>query len=97
MDSKTFLKFAEQCSEDFMRGILDGMTNQKKEAKAMQVTYNDFTGELVKLEQRRVGIANEIVLYDLTLYESEKQAAISFTCVKLEDVKFHSGTVTFGG
>lgn len=63
----------------------------------MQVTYNGFTGELVKLEQRRVGIADEIALYDLTLYDSEKQVTISLTGVKMEDVKFLGGAVAFGG
>lgn len=63
----------------------------------MQVTYNGFTGELVKLEQHRAGFANEIVLYDLTLYDSEKQATISFTGVKMEDLQFHGGAVKFGG
>lgn len=69
----------------------------KKEAPTMQVTYNGFTGELVKLEQKRVGFANEIALYDLSIYDSDKQVTHFFTCVKLEDVKFFGGTVAFCG
>ncbi len=85
-------KFARILREELFAAI-----KKKKEAATMQVTYNGFTGELVKLEQHRAGFANEIVLYDLTLYDSEKQAAISFTGVNLEDVKFLGGAVTFGG
>ncbi|AWY06822.1 MAG: fructose-bisphosphate aldolase class 1 [Caudoviricetes sp.] len=65
----------------------------KKEAHTMQVTYNGFTGELVKLE-KNLCYPNA---YDLTLYDSEKQATISFTGVKMEDAKFLGGEVAFGG
>lgn len=61
----------------------------------MKVSYNGFTGELVKLEQKRMGFANEIVVYDLSIYDSEKNATISFDDVKLEDVKFLGVEVLF--
>ena len=72
----------------------------------MQVTYNGFTGELVKLEKKETGRytlspfdteKHPVFGYDLTLYDSEKQATISFSGVKMEDVKFLGGEVTFGG
>lgn len=61
----------------------------------MQVTCNGFTGDLVKLEQKRVGFANEIILYDLSIYDIEKNVTHVFTGVKLEDIKFMNGEVTF--
>lgn len=57
----------------------------EKEATTMQVTYNGFTGELVKLERETIG---SYTLYILSIYDSEKQVTHSFTGVKLEDVKF---------
>lgn len=66
----------------------------------MQVSYNGFTGELVKMEQCRKEFLNphaEKTIYDLSIYDSEKQVAHSFTGVKLEDMKFLGGTVVFGG
>lgn len=65
----------------------------------MQVTYNGFTGELVKLEiheQLRSVSEGVVRVCDLTLYDSEKQATISFTGVKFEDLKFFGGAVAFG-
>ena len=63
----------------------------------MRKSYNGFTGELVKLEAkdlRAYGICEK--QYDLSIYDNEKGAAISFTGVKLADVKFHGGAVSFG-
>ena len=64
----------------------------------MRVTYNGFTGELVKLERedlRAFGMKDRV--YDLSIYDSEKQVTHSFTGVRLEDVKFSGGEVSFGG
>lgn len=58
----------------------------------MQVSYNGFTGELVKLEKSFCNTK----AYDLSIYDSEKQVAHSFTGVNLEDVKFLGGAVSFG-
>ena len=78
---------------------------EKKEDTTMKVTYNGFTGELVKLEKKETGRytlspfdteKHSVFGYDLALYDSEKQATISFSGVKLEDVKFLGGEVTFG-
>ena len=78
----------------------------RKGRKTMQVTYNGFTGELVKLEKKETGRytlspldteKHPVFGYDLALYDSEKQATISFSGVKLDDVKFLGGAVTFGG
>lgn len=62
----------------------------------MQVTYNGFTGELVKLERKPQPMF-ERYLYDFSIYDSEKQVTHSFVGVKLEDVKFLGGAVAFGG
>lgn len=74
--------------------------NKNKEESAMQVTYNGFTGELVKLEKyegdkaaRRGGWP----LYDLAIYDSEVKVTHCFEDVKLEDVKFSGGVMTSGG
>lgn len=71
----------------------------------MQATYNGFTGGLVKLEKTGTttlkmpcfGMPVERDMYDLSIYDSEKKVTYSFTGVKLEDVKFLCGEVTFGG
>lgn len=75
----------------------------------MQATYNGFTGELVKLEKLEkketgrytvtpYGTEKHPVFgYDISIYVREKKATISFTGVKLEDVKFSGGAVTFDG
>ena len=72
----------------------------KKEETTMQITYNGFTGELVKLEQCRNEFFNphaEKTIYDLSVYDREKRVTHHFTGVKLGDVKFLCGEVTFGG
>lgn len=72
----------------------------KKEATATQASYNGFTGELVKLERKPdMKIFNSHIGYicDLSIYDSEKQVTHSFAGVKLEDVKFLGGAVSFGG
>lgn len=70
----------------------------------MQVTYNGFTGELVKLERVPrdradvpIGAKFSRLPFDLSIYDSEKNVTHSFTGVKLEDVKFLGGAVSFGG
>lgn len=66
----------------------------------MQVSYNGFTGELVKLEKMDTLLLRPYVqrdIYNLSIYDSEKQVTHSFTGVKLEDVKFLGGAVSFGG
>lgn len=61
----------------------------------MQVTYKGFTGELDKLER---GYRPSIgIVYDISIYDSEKNAIHSFTSIKLEDVKFLGRAVAFGG
>lgn len=72
--------------------------NAEKEAATMQVSYNGFTGELVKLETKMVdGLFYTSANTYLVIYDSEKHVTHSFTGVKLEDVKFLGGVVAFGG
>ena len=76
-----------------------------KEQRDMKVSYNGFTGELVKLERSYAGkfelpisltgAADVKWLYDLSIYDSEKKVTHSFTGVKLEEVKFLGGAVSF--
>lgn len=70
---------------------------EKKEATTMQVTYNGFTGELVKLERIKCPPLNGAYIYDISIYDDENRGTHSFTGVKLEDVKFSGGAVTFDG
>lgn len=70
----------------------------------MQVSYNGFTGELVKLEKEpgMIGLTDDgkvyaRVSYELSIYDSEKQVTHLFTGVKLEDVEFMGWVVSFGG
>lgn len=65
----------------------------------MQVTYNGFTGELAKLEKsEEAGFKGSgVFCYNLSIYSKENRATISFSAVRLEDVKFLGGAVTFGG
>lgn len=82
---------------------------EKKEAHAMnalKVEYNGFTGELVKLERKQTegytltpydNDRHPIFAYDLSIYDSEKGVTHTFDGVKLEDVKFLGGAVSFGG
>lgn len=68
----------------------------------MQVEYNGFTGELVKLELNTSNIGGLNVPsinggYLLHLFDREKKVNYSFTGVKLEDVKFLGGAVSFVG
>lgn len=74
---------------------------EKKEIPTMQVSYNGFTGELVKLERDMKafnlslnGVASGV--YTLAIYDSKKEATTTFEKVKLDDVKFLGGAVAFG-
>ena len=88
-----FLSYAENLVYAYNVRYGSHDKTDKKEDATMQVTYDGFTGELVKLEKTFCRPQS----YNLAIYDSEKQATISFTGVKLEDVKFLSGAVTFGG
>lgn len=81
--------------EQYQRAIMNELN--KKESTAMQVTYNGLTGELVKLERIKCPPLNGAHIYDLSIYDSEKRVTHSFTGVKMEDVEFLGGAVTFGG
>ena len=73
----------------------------------MKVSYNGFTGELVKLERTFNGVTEIPVdlpgnpyhkwFYNLSIYDIGKQVTHSFENVKLSDVKFLGGVVSFEG
>lgn len=69
--------------------------NAEKEDPTMQVSYNGFTGELVKLERKPDMKMCHGYIYDISIYDSDKQITHSFTGVKLEGVKFLGGVVSF--
>lgn len=66
---------------------------EKQEEPTMKVSYNGFTGELVKMERKKENIP--VVIYDLIIYETEKKVTHSFADVTLNDVKFLGGSVSF--
>lgn len=73
-------------------------TSREKEEHTMKVSYNGFTGELVKLERKPdMKMFNSHIgyIYDLSIYDSGKQVTHSFTGAKLEDVKFLGWAVSF--
>lgn len=90
-------------AEKYRKIFLDAL-NEKKEAhtmNALQVSCNGFTGELVKLEGKQTvvttgaGTIAPRTRYDLSIYDSEKRVTHSFDSVKLEDIKFLGGAVSF--
>lgn len=83
-----------QNAEKWSKIIVDAL-NAKKEDTTMKVSYNGFTGELVKLERCSIPCYGEIT-YNISIYDSEKRVTRPFTCVKLRDVKFLGGEVSFG-
>lgn len=64
----------------------------------MKVSYNGFTGLLLKLEARssELGLLAGAVSYSLDIWDAEKNVTHSFTGVKLSDVKFLGGALSFG-
>lgn len=64
----------------------------------MKVTYNGFTGELVKLEATYLSKSEDIdSTYNLVIFDRGKRVECSFRDVKLADVKFIGGTATMSG
>lgn len=71
-------------------------SKSRKEVHVMKVSCNGFTGDLVKLERHDLALYGCTGFdYSLSIYDSEKRATHSFTDVKLEDVKFLGGEVSF--
>lgn len=97
--SKELLQAAiRQNEEEFAKIFVKEMRalRNKKETTTMQVTYNGFTGELVKLERIKCPPLNGAHIYDISIYDDENRCTHSFAGVKLEDMKFSGGAVTFG-
>lgn len=65
----------------------------------MKVTYNGFTGELVKLERTFTTYPHipKYATYDLviSILKEGVCARVSFTDVEMKDVRFSCGTVSF--
>lgn len=69
----------------------------------MKVSYKGFTGILKELRECSShteinfdGSVSREARYDLIIYDDAKQVTHSFAGVKLADVKFSSGAVSFG-
>lgn len=67
---------------------------KKKEEPTMKVSYNGFTGELVKIERRK-GLDAVIPGYNLEIWDDEKKVSYSFNGVRSSDLKFIGGAVSF--
>lgn len=97
----TMLEQTIAANDKKYRKIFLDALNEKKEAPTMQVEYNGFTGELVKLERKENRYAAlpgiGIQRYNLSIYDAEKRVTHSFDGVNLEDIKFLGGAVSFGG
>lgn len=72
------------------------------EQATMKASCGGFTGELVKLERKKTfrvfGTLSErtaTFVYDLSIYDSEKQVTYTFESVELSDIKFSGCEVTF--
>lgn len=93
------IKDYENLSRIIEKSYSDFFSHKKEEKPTMKVTYNGFTGELVKLERPFAALTNfaDTTVYDLSIYDDEKKVTHSFTGIKLEDVKFSGGVMTFGG
>lgn len=85
----------KKLTQDVVDCFNNWMRNKESEECSMKVSYNGFTGELVKLE-RDFNIIN-CRKYILVIRDGEKAANISFDRVNIEDVKFIGGSVSFGG
>lgn len=84
-------------SERYRKNLVSCFNNQNEmEATTMQATYNGFTGELVKLERIKCPPFNGAHIYDISIYDSEKNMTHSFTGVRMEDMEFSGGVVKFG-
>lgn len=73
---------------------INGIQKESKEERAMQVSYNGFVGELVKLE-RDFDFKRNGVVYNLEIRDREKVVTYSFDNVNLSGVKFLGGAVLF--
>lgn len=95
----------KRCDEALLK-----IANQMSERKVstMKVTYNGVTGELIKLERKATQIFSykpdgEMKTqtffvepdFDLIIYNEEKRELRAFSNVKLSDVRFSGGEVSF--
>ena len=95
--AEQFAYALSKSSKQYEKAITHFLISNEKEATTTQVTYNGFTGELVRLERIKCPPLNGAHIYDISIYDDENRCTHSFTGVKLEDVKFSGGAVTFGG
>lgn len=79
---------------------------KQKEESTMQVSYNGFTGELVKLERKVIDPESLYIdsipikfadSYELQIFTPDNGGIVSFTGVKPQGIKILGGVVTFDG
>ena len=117
MDSRNYADFCNMFSNGLLEGLKDSDRDRKyhkeyagpvwadkKEATTMQVTYNGFTGELVKLERKVIDPESLYIDsapikfadgYELQIFTPDNSGIVAFTGVKLKDIKISGGAVTF--
>lgn len=75
-------------------GIQTNTETTKKEESAMKVSCKGTIGELVNLKREEV-ISGFV--YELEIYDDVKKVTYLFHNLKLEEIKFLDGAVSFGG
>lgn len=75
--------------------------DEKSVQNRMNVSYKDFSGELMTLE-RQTPVKNALTggtgpsLYKLSIYDEKKEVTYDFSRVELKDVKFLGAAVSLG-
>lgn len=93
-DGRTIgLEFRTRAPHEDYAGPIWFNKKEKPIMNTLKASYNGFTGELFKFERR--SRFSEVAIYDLEIFDIEKNVTHSFYGVKLEDVKFLVGAVTF--
>lgn len=97
MDDMIGMELASAFIEAYNKTIGDEIREQIAERRSatMKVSCKGFTGELEKLEKKIMPVHG--VHYDISVYDEEKDVTYVFEDVRLEDVKFLGGAVSFGG
>lgn len=77
---------------------MEPMEKERVEKPTMKVSYNGFTGLLLKLEAKisELRMISGAAPYSLDIWDEDKHVTYSFNGVNLADIKFLGGAVSFG-